>query len=198
MTKKLLPAQAFRKLAVLYADMQSRYSEYAKVLGLTCEGCPQNCCTSFFQHHTRIEWAYLLQGLSEMPAERRAGYEERARRYVRDAAGALARGERPSIMCPLNDDGLCGVYAHRLMICRLHGVPNRLRYPDGRTMDFPGCFRSQELCAGQDSFPVLDRTDLYKRLLELEVQFVGPRQIRTLPRVDMTLAEMIVIGNPTL
>ena len=198
MIKRLLPAQAFRKLAVLYADMQSRYSEYAQALGLTCDTCPQNCCTSFFQHHTRIEWAYLLHGLSELPTNRRAEYEKRSRLYVRDATDALARGEKPSIMCPLNDDGRCGVYAHRLMICRLHGVPNRLRYPDGRTADFPGCFRSQELCAGQDSFPVLDRTALYTRLMELEVQFVGPRQIRALPRVDLTLAEMIVRGNPTL
>ncbi len=197
MTKKLLPAQAFRKLASLYADMQSHYSANAEVLGLTCEGCPQNCCTSYFQHHTRVEWAYLLQGLSQLPADRRSGYEERARAYVRDATAALTRGERPSVMCPLNDNGRCGVYAHRLMICRLHGVPNRLRYPNGRVVDFPGCFRSQELCAGADTFLVLDRTALYTRLMELEVQFVGPGKIRALPRVDLTLAEMIVQGSPT-
>jgi Fe-S-cluster containining protein len=195
-TKKLLPAQAFRKLAALYADMQERYAIHAQSLGLTCENCTDNCCTSYFQHHTRVEWAYLLQGLSELPPERRAAYEARARDYVRMAQQALAQGERPGIMCPLNDDGRCGVYAHRLMICRLHGVPNRLRYPDGRTLDFPGCFRSQELCAGSDSFPILDRTQLYTRLMELEVQFVGPARIRSLPRVDLTLAEMIVQGPP--
>ncbi len=196
MTKKLLPAQAFRKLAALYADMQDAYARHAQALGLTCDNCPDNCCTSYFQHHTRIEWAYLLQGLSELPPERRTEYEKRARMYVREACDALARGERPHIMCPLNDDGRCGVYTHRLMICRLHGVPNRLRYPDGRTLDFPGCFRSQELCAAADSFPVLDRTALYTRLMELEVQFVGPGRIRSLPRVDLTLAEMIVQGTP--
>jgi hypothetical protein len=195
---KLLPAQAFRKLASLYADMQGHSSAHAQALGLTCDGCPQNCCTSFFQHHTRVEWAYLLQGLSQLPADRRAGYEERARAYVRDATAALDRGKRPSSMCPLNDDGRCGLYAHRLMICRLHGVPNRLRYPDGRTVDFPGCFRSQEICTGTDAFPVLDRTVLYTRLMELEVRFVGPGRIRALPRVDLTLAEMIVQGSPTL
>ena len=196
MTKKLLPAQAFRKLAALYADMQDAYVRHADALGLTCDNCPDNCCTSYFQHHTRIEWAYLLQGLSELPPERRAEYEKRARTYVREAGDALARGERPHIMCPLNDDGRCGVYMHRLMICRLHGVPNRLRYPNGRSVDFPGCFRSQELCASADSFPVLDRTALYTRLMELEVQFVGPGKIRSLPRVDLTLAEMIVQGTP--
>jgi hypothetical protein len=195
-TKKLLPSQAFRKLAALYADMQDAYARHAQALGLTCDNCPDNCCTSYFQHHTRIEWAYLLQGLSELPPERRTEYEKRARMYVREAGDALARGERPHIMCPLNDDGRCGVYTHRLMICRLHGVPNRLRYPDGRTLDFPGCFRSQELCAAADSFPVLDRTALYTRLMELEVQFVGPGRIRSLPRVDLTLAEMIVQGTP--
>ncbi len=196
MTKKLLPAQAFRKLAALYADMQNSYVGHAQALGLTCDNCPDNCCTSYFQHHTRIEWAYLLQGLGELPAARRAEYERRAREYVRQAQDALGQGERPRIMCPLNDDGRCGVYAHRLMICRLHGVPNRLRYPNGRTVDFPGCFRSQELCAAADSFPILDRTPLYTRLMELEVQFVGPGRIRSLPRVDLTLAEMIVQGSP--
>jgi hypothetical protein len=134
--KRLLPAQAFRKLASLYADMQTQYSAYAQTMGLTCDNCPQNCCTSFFQHHTRIEWAFLLHGLAELPPERRAAYESRARDYVRDSKAALAKGERPGIMCPLNDDGRCGVYAHRLMICRLHGVPNRLRYPNGRVVDF--------------------------------------------------------------
>ncbi len=196
MIKKLLPAQAFRKLASLYADMQTQYSAHALALGLVCDNCAQNCCTSFFQHHTRIEWAYLLHGLAELPKDRRNIYEDRARNYVRDAQLALDRGERPTTMCPLNDDGRCGVYAHRLMICRLHGVPNRLRYPNGRTVDFPGCFRSQELCTEADAFPILDRTMLYTRLMELEMQFVGPKQIRTLSRVDLTLAEMIVQGEP--
>lgn len=196
MIKKILPSQAFRKLASLYADMQSQYGIHAQALGLTCDNCAQNCCTSYFQHHTRIEWAYLLEGMSALPPERKAEYERRARAYVREAGESLADGQRPKIMCPLNDDGRCGVYTHRLMICRLHGVPNRLRYPDGRAVDFPGCYRSQELCAGAESFAVLDRTALYTRLLELEMQFVGPARIRSLPRVDLTLAEMIVQGTP--
>lgn len=194
--KKLLPSQAFRKLASLYDDMQTQYQAHSASLGLTCDGCAENCCTSYFQHHTRIEWAYLLQGLAELPEAVRQEYERRARAYVRDARAALTAGERPHIMCPLNDDGRCGVYAHRLMICRLHGVPNRLRYPNGRTMDFPGCHRSQALCETTDQIPVLDRTPLYIRLMELETQYVGPTKIRALPRVDLTLAEMIVQGAP--
>lgn len=197
MTKKLLPAQAFRKLSALYAEMRDGYARHAQTLGLTCDGCSQNCCSSYFQHHTRIEWAYLLHGMTALPADQRQRYEARAREYVRGARAAVERGERPSLMCPLNDEGRCGLYSHRLMICRLHGVPNRLRYPDGRAIEFPGCFRSQELCATAGSFPVLDRTALYTRLMELEVAFVGPGRIRSVPRVDLTLAEMIVQGPPT-
>ncbi len=194
--KKLLPAQAFRKLASLYDDMQNQYQAHGASLGLTCEGCAQNCCTSYFQHHTRIEWAYLHHGLAELPTAARQEYERRAKAYVRDAGEALAAGERPHVMCPLNDDGRCGVYKHRLMICRLHGVPNMLRYPNGRVVDFPGCYRSQELCEKAEHVSVLDRTPLYTRLMELEVQYVSPTKVRSLPRVDLTLAEMIVLGAP--
>ena len=77
-------------------------------------------------------------------------------------------------MCPLNEDGRCGLYSHRLMICRLHGVPNRLRYPDGRMLDFPGCHRSQTICERTGSVPIFDRTPLYAKLMELEIQFVRP------------------------
>lgn len=198
MTKKLLPTQAFRKLASLYDEMQATYAAHSVALGLTCDHCTQNCCTSYFQHHTRIEWAYLLQGLAELPEERRLVYTQRSREYMHGVYDALEQGQRPAIMCPLNDDGRCGVYKHRLMICRLHGVPNRLRYPDGRAVEFPGCYRSQELCSKGDAFPILDRTQLYTRLLELEMQFVGPKRIRQLARVDLTLAEMIVQGTPDL
>lgn len=194
--KKILPAQAFRKLAHLYTEMQDLYQRHATALGLTCDGCTQNCCTSYFQHHTYIEWAYLIHGLHTLPEAERALYTERAQAYVHQATHDLSSGQRPAIMCPVNNDGRCGMYQHRLMICRLHGVPNRLRYPNGRILDFPGCYRSQELCADQLEISVLDRTVLYTRLMELEMQFVGPNRIRSLPRVDQTLAEMIVQGAP--
>lgn len=198
MIKKILPAQVFRKLAALYKDMHQSYGQHAKLVGLTCDNCTDNCCTSYFQHHTHVEWAYLHQGLKILPPEKRLEYENRAQNYVAKAKEILTQGQRPQLMCPLNDDGRCGLYEHRLMICRLHGVPNCLRYPNGRIVEFPGCYRSQELCATMDNVPVFDRTALYTRLMELEVQFVGPQKIRTLPRVDLTLAQMIVHGPPQL
>lgn len=198
MIKKLLPAQAFRKLAALYADMQTSYEQHAQLLRLTCAACVDNCCTSYFQHHTYIEWAYLLQGLQKLPQARRQEYQQRAQDYVNKVEALLEQGQQPRVMCPLNDEGRCGLYEYRLMICRLHGVPNRLRYPNGRVMEFPGCYRSQDLCANLEKIPVFDRTPLYTRLLELEIQFVGPNKIRALPRVDLTLAQMIIHGPPEL
>ena len=78
-------------------------------------------------------------------------------------------------MCPLNDDGLCGVYGHRLMICRMHGVPNALVRPDGRRIQFAGCFRAQELTQEADDVFVLDRTPLYTDLVRLEMEFLGSK-----------------------
>ncbi len=109
----------------------------------------------------------------------------------------LENGMRPKIMCPLNDAGLCGVYKHRLMICRMHGVVNTLRQPNGRQLSFPGCFKCQDLTKDMENVPVVDRTPLYKELVGLEMGLLG-NKIRTMPKVDLTLAEMIVMGPPNL
>ncbi|WP_419785621.1 hypothetical protein [Pseudodesulfovibrio sp.] len=202
--KRLTPKAAFRKLASIYDRMVDQYADAASTIGLTCEGCTDNCCLSFFQHHTYVEWAYLWEGLNELPADRLEAVKDRARAYVDEALAAQARGERPHIMCPLNIDekqGICGLYKHRLMICRMHGVPNALRRPSGGGVQFPGCYRCQELTAGLEAegreAPLVDRTPLYRDLATLEMQFVGAN-LRQLPKVDHTIAEMIVLGPPRL
>ena len=192
---KTTPQAVFRKLAALYGRMGQAYAAAAQAIGLSCDGCPDNCCTSFFQHHTYVEWAYLWKGLEALPGDRRQDYEARAEAYVREAQDALSLGGRPRLMCPLNNQGLCGLYEHRLMICRLHGVPTVSVRPDGARQEFPGCFKAQELCAGRTDVAVLDRTALYRDLARLEMEFLGSR-LRQLPRVDLTLAEMIVRGKP--
>ncbi|MDD4952782.1 MAG: hypothetical protein PHV85_09560 [Desulfovibrionaceae bacterium] len=188
---------SFRKLAALYERMALAYQEAAAALGLSCENCPDNCCASYFQHHTYIEWAYLWQGLKSLAPERLEEARDRARDYLVRAGTALSLGRRPGIMCPLNQEGLCGLYSHRMMICRLHGVPNAFTRPDGQRLSFPGCWRSQELCRGLERVPVLERTEFYRDLARLEAEFLGSRA-RRLPRVDLTLAEMIDSGPPGL
>lgn len=182
------------KLAGLYADMDKAYAAAAAVAGLDCAGCADNCCLSFFQHHTLVEWFYLHKGLAALPQERRAVYERRAGEYVAAVREALARGETPRLMCPVNDDELCGLYGHRLMICRLHGVPNVLLGSMG-IREFPGCGPCQKLAAGNPGLRAMDRTPLLKRLAALEMELWGGKPGRP-PKVDLTLAEMIVAGPP--
>ena len=182
------------KLSVLYADMDAAYTAAATAAGLSCSGCVENCCYSFFQHHTLVEWLYLHQGLASLPAERRTPYEQRAGAYVASARESLSRGETPRLMCPVNDDGRCGLYGHRLMICRLHGVPNVLLGASG-IREFPGCGPCQRLAAARPGGSAMDRTPLLKRLAGLEMELWGNKPGRP-PKVDLTLAEMIVAGPP--
>ncbi|MDA8160899.1 MAG: hypothetical protein M0T76_09280 [Desulfobacteraceae bacterium] len=183
----------FAALADLYAEMESAYEQVAVRLAFSCEGCPDNCCDSYFQHHTYLEWAYLWQGLSELPAERQAVYQARAREAVASYRTALSQGERPQVMCPVNDHGRCGLYRHRLLICRLHGAPASLTSPNGQRRQFPGCFRCQELTQGLSDVPTLDRTRFFKTMVRLEQEFLGAR---SRPRVKMTLAEMLLERPP--
>lgn len=186
----------FRKLQALYERMEAAYDEVAQALGHDCAGCPKNCCASYFQHHTYLEWSYLLSCLKVLPAAAQAEVRERAQAYVDAAAAARNFGRTPEAMCPLCLAGRCIVHPQRLMICRLHGVPNVLLQPSGRQLAFPGCWRCQELVQGREGqLPVLDRTAFYRELAALEMAFLG-NKARTLPRADLTLAEMILAGPP--
>jgi hypothetical protein len=197
MIENNLPPELAARLADLYTRMGAAYDLVAGQLAFTCAGCPDNCCDSFFLHHTLIEWAYLWQGLRELPAAERQEIRARAESYLTQASASMAEGERPQVMCPLNDAGQCGLYHHRLMICRMHGAPAKMTRPDGRALRFPGCFRCQELTDGLALVPEVDRTDLYRELAELEQELVAAsHRVRT--RIKMTIAEMIVSGPPPL
>ncbi len=186
-----------QKVADLYAAMEEAYDRTAEAINLTCMDCPDNCCDSYFQHHTYTEWAYLWEGLNKLAADKLAAIQEKAREYVLQSETSLARGERPMLMCPLNDDGLCATYPHRMMICRLHGVPSSFTRPDGHTMQFPGCFRCQEITGDKSPAASMDRTDFFQQLVELELELLGKNR-PTAPKVKLTLAQMIVQGPPRL
>ena len=192
----ILTSEFAQKVEDLYRDMESAYDRTAKNLEFSCSGCPDNCCDSYFLHHTYTEWAYLWYGLKKLDENRVQSITEKASEYVVKAEASLARGERPIIMCPLNSEGLCTLYPFRMMICRLHGVPATFTRPDGRKLSFPGCFRCQEHISG-NSFTPLDRTGFFQRLVNLELELLGQRR-STAPRVRLTIAQMIVKGPPVL
>jgi len=187
----------FKRLSLLYSEMERAYDLTANQLGLSCQSCPDNCCTSYFLHHTYIEWAYLWEGIRSCNDERQQGFLRRATDYVNEAKALPAEEVKVQIMCPLNENGFCRLYEYRLMICRMHGVPNSFVRPDGKKLSFPGCFRCQELYSESATAPVLDRTDFYRNLANLEMEFLGEKA-RNLPRVRLTLAEMLTQGPPEI
>jgi len=192
-----LSSDFVQQVAYLYRDMEDAYDGVAKDLNFTCTGCPDNCCDSFFLHHTYTEWAYLWLGLKTLDSSQLQTMHARAAGYILESETALARGERPIIMCPLNEDGRCSLYPYRMMLCRLHGVPATFTRPDGKKVDFPGCFRCQELTPAEGPTPALDRTRFLQRLVGLEIELLGNRKM-TASRVKLTIAQMIVKGPPVV
>ncbi len=195
MSESLLPENISGQIAAIYEEIEKQYDVVAAELDFGCAGCPDNCCDSYFLHHTYSEWAYLWQGLLELPAEKRQEFERRSQEYISQSQEALGRGERPQIMCPLLDDGLCGLYKHRLLICRLHGVPSSMTRPDGQQLLFPGCFRCQEITGDRADVPRMDRTKLFQQFVQIEMEWLGVKR-NVLPKVKMTIAEMIIKGPP--
>lgn len=195
----LSPAMS-RAIADIYSSMEEQYDMVASEIGLTCQGCTSNCCDSYFLHYTYSEWAYLWEGIRALDGETLNTIVDRAKKYVDTSQEILARGERPQLMCPLlNDDGLCSLYAHRLMICRLHGIPASMTRPDGKTLKFPGCFRCQEIVQSkyqhEEEVPFMNRTTLLAKIATLESELLGGKR-HLFPKVRKTIAEMIADGPP--
>jgi hypothetical protein len=197
----LLPPELSREISDIYQAMQDGYEKVADDICLNCRDCPDNCCDSYFLHHTYSEWAYLWEGLRDLDAGTLECITERAKEYVRQSGDVLATGGRPQLMCPLNEDGLCGLYQHRMLVCRMHGIPATLTRPDGQAMRFPGCFRCQEIVSNnydqETDAPAMDRTLLFRRLAALESRLMGERR-HLYPRVKKTIADMIVEGPPAI
>ena len=167
------------RLHSLYAQMDRAYQEVAAVYGFACRGCADNCCRTRFHHHTLIEWLDLEDGL------------ERMRPQERTAILDLAMDPDPDAPCPLWSDDRCRLYRHRPMICRLHGLPHRLRRPDGVEQLGPGCEEFQRGCG--PAHLRLDRTPLYRTLAAVEAEL---RQTAAFhERIGLTVAEMIAAGR---
>lgn len=199
--KLVLKSPLAEQIRQLYQEMELAYDHVASQLHFSCEGCPDNCCDSYFLHHTYIEWSYLWQGMSRQSSEKQKEILSRAAAYERDSEKAIIQGERPQIMCPLNESGRCILYRHRLMVCRTHGVPATMTRPDGRSLQFPGCFRCQDIvekiCLDENLTPIMERTALLKQLVVLEQNFLEGKK-HLVPKAKMTIARMLISGPPSV
>lgn len=193
-----ISAAMIERLEKVYNEMEAAYDKVASELNFSCTGCTDNCCDSYFLHHTYLEWSYLWLGIAKLPQDLQDKIMEKARAYVVAAEEAIRHQQRPQLMCPLNDQGLCMVYKHRLMVCRTHGVPAQITRPDGKVLNFPGCFRCQEESNKMtNSSSVVERTAMLTELAQLEQEFLDYKR-HLFPRVKLTIAEMLVKGRPRL
>ncbi len=200
MKEVVLPAEMVRGLEKIYRELESEYSRVAKELNFSCTGCPDNCCDSYFLHYTYLEWAFLWLGFCLLSTEKQSELLKRCRAYILQCERAKQQGERPQVMCPLNEDGLCVLYNHRLLVCRTHGVPATMTRPDGQKLRFPGCFRCQDIVdsmlEGKEP-PAVERTLSLRKIVQLEDELLDHKR-HLAPKVKLTIAEMLVKGAPAL
>jgi len=179
----------FDRLRHLFADMDRKYAEASGHYGFLCAGCDDNCCRTRFYHHTHIEYLFILEGFNKLAPADRQRLREKAQAVCRQRAAADPSGQPLRLMCPLNDAGLCKLYAYRPMICRLHGIPHELRKPGFPVAHGAGCASFDERCSGRPYHP-FDRTPFYFEMAGLESAFKQAAGLTG--RVKLTIAEMIV------
>ena len=86
------------RMRQIYGEMEKGYEQVATRLQFSCDGCPDNCCDSYFQHHTFVECGYLWLGFGQLPESQQEEILERSRLYIDACEQALARNERPCLL----------------------------------------------------------------------------------------------------
>jgi len=179
------------KMQSLYDRMGQAYDRSAACYDFSCSGCEENCCEERFYHHTLSEFLYLLQGLQSLGQVKRDELFARAREVAELYRMHDREGQARRVMCPINENGSCSLYAHRLMICRLHGVPYKMRRPDGEETQGSGCHKVDwGLSSEKSADCMFDRTDLYRELSGIEIEL--RQKLGFGHRIKVTIAEMIV------
>lgn len=172
--------------------MDRAYEQVTSHYGFSCNDCTENCCTQRFHHHTMIEYYGLLDGIKKVDPEFREKILSRVRAVVDSYYKEAGTGQTSNLMCPVNFDGLCGLYKSRPMICRLHGMPYVFRRPDAELIEGSGCSRFQGQLKDSDVKPEIkiDRTPHYRALAELEKEFRAELGIES--RYKKTTSEMLI------
>ena len=181
-------APFLEKLQKLFADMDAAYETVAEGYGFHCIGCVDNCCLTRFYHHTHIEYLYLRQGFHYLTPDLRREIRQRAAEVRCETAALEKTGGSIRLMCPLNAEGLCLVYPHRPMICRLHGPAHELHRPGGEVSYGPGCDAFSRQTEGNAYLP-FDRTPFYMEMARIEADLKQTADITQ--RIKMTIAEMV-------
>jgi len=178
-----------QRLKILYADMDRQYQIAADQHDFDCQGCTDNCCQTRFYHHTVVEFLYLQNGFVSLNASVRCEARRRAERdrMIPDLPDPAQGRRRP--FCPLNTKQRCTLYAHRPMICRLHGIAY-IFHPPGRPVQRgSGCAEFDRQV--QTKAPIrFDRTPHYAALADLESELKQAMGLGK--KIKMTISEMVM------
>ena len=169
--------------------MDRKYNEAGDYYGFNCNGCEDNCCATRFYHHTLLEVLYILKGFNSLEKAKQIKIKHQALDVSKKIIEADEKGMAVRLMCPLNFDGLCILYNHRPMICRLHGIPSELHSPGQQITYSPGCNSFSKQC-NEKGYIKFDRTPFYVEMAELEKKLklaVGMTR-----KIKMTVAQMLV------
>ena len=132
---------------------------------------------------------FLVEGFHKSAPARQRTFVSRAKDVLHKVAQANAEGKSVWLMCPLNDDGWCNLYAYRPMICRLHGIPHEFQKPGQNIINCPGCETFDQRCSNRPYYP-FDRTPFYFKMANLENDFKQKAGI--VGKLKMTITEMII------
>jgi Fe-S-cluster containining protein len=181
------------QVAEIFQQMDQAYKKAADAYDFVCNGCEDNCCNTHFFHHTHIEFAYLVEGLTQLPVHQQNQIIEKAHQVCEKTQERLDSDQRVWLLCPLNKNGKCMRYDYRPMICRLHGLAHELKFPGKPVQYTPGCnaFSQHFNTLNLNEYYTLDRTPHYMRMARLEQQFMSEYGISQ--RFKKTIAEMLIL-----
>ena len=179
----------FERVKNIYSQMDNKYNEVAEYYKFKCAGCEDNCCNTSFYHHTYIEFYYILFGFSKLSEDKKAKIKKRAQEVIEKTIDLEREEKKVWLMCPLNIEGLCGLYEYRPMICRLHGLAHELRKPGQFPLRSRGCEDFIKKTKGVE-YLESDRTPFYIMMATLEKELRNDRNLSG--KIKKTIAEMII------
>jgi len=168
--------------------MDKAFDKAASHYGFKCNGCENNCCKSFFYHHTYIEKDYLLSKANDFTLEEKIALKKSAESYL-----AIVLSDNTELkkkpLCPLNKNEHCSLYKVRPMICRLHGIPHHLSIPGKDITKNPGCDAGASFF-NSTSYYSFDRIPYYQEMARIEKEY---RQKFAKPgKIKQTIAHMLL------
>ncbi len=168
--------------------MDKAFDKAASHYGFKCNGCKDNCCQSYFYHHTFVEKDYLLSKAGKLEADIKLSLTKNAGIYL-NIISSKTHTTKEKPLCPLNKDDKCILYKARPMICRLHGIPHHLSIPGREAIKNPGCNAGNPLFNSTD-YLAFDRIPFYKEMAGIEKEYKN--SISKTEKIKQTIAHMLL------